>query len=103
MGNQRDPHQNVTAHGYDIPLKELESYPDVFTDIVNALVYEGEQVVDLKHLRQAETETRYRDQKRRLRNQYEDLGRYETDEEGNAKQSFCICWPISRSRTAGCC
>lgn len=76
--------------GYDIPQKDLESYPDVFADILNALVYGGEQVVNLQRLSQAGTETYYRDQKRRLRNQYEDLGRYETDKEGRAKILYLL-------------
>ncbi|MCM1191181.1 MAG: Rpn family recombination-promoting nuclease/putative transposase [Acetatifactor muris] len=76
--------------GYDIPQKELESYPDVFADIINALVYGGEQVVERQYLSQAGTETYYRDQERRLRNQYEDLGRYETDGEGNAKVLYLL-------------
>lgn len=76
--------------GYDIPQKELESYPDVFADILNALVYRGEQVVNLQRLSQAGTETYYRDQKHRLRNQYEDLGRYETDGEGRAKILYLL-------------
>lgn len=78
-------------HGsYDIPQKELESYPDVFADILNALVYRGEQMVDQHHLSQAGTETYYRDQEHRLRNQYEDLGRYETDGEGRAKVLYLL-------------
>ncbi|MCM1216742.1 MAG: Rpn family recombination-promoting nuclease/putative transposase [Lachnospiraceae bacterium] len=86
MGRPQDSQQG----GYDIPQKELESSPDVFADILNALVYEGEQVVDFQRLSQAETETRYRDQKRRLRNQYEDLGRYETGREGNVKILYLV-------------
>ncbi|MCM1216739.1 MAG: Rpn family recombination-promoting nuclease/putative transposase [Lachnospiraceae bacterium] len=88
--------QDSQQGGYDIPQKELESYPDVFADILNALVYGGEQVVDLRHLSQAGTETRYRDQERRLRNQYEDLGRYETDEEGHARILYLLA---NQSRT----
>ncbi len=83
------PH-NKGHGGYDIPQKELESYPDVFADIVNALVYGGEQVVDLRCLRPAETETRYRDRERRLRNQYEDLGRYETDGKGGTRILYLL-------------
>ena len=82
--------------GCDIPQKELESYPDVFTDIVNALVYGGEQVVDLRNLRPAETETRYRDREHRLRNQYEDLGRYETDGKGGTRILYLLA---NQSRT----
>ncbi|MCM1541795.1 MAG: Rpn family recombination-promoting nuclease/putative transposase [Blautia sp.] len=92
MGRPRNPWQG----GHDIPQKELESYPDVFADILNALVYGGEQVVDLRRLSQAGTETRYRDQERRLRNQYEDLGRYETDGEGNARILYLLA---NQSRT----
>ncbi|MCM1542860.1 MAG: Rpn family recombination-promoting nuclease/putative transposase [Blautia sp.] len=96
MGEPMNPQRGASIGGYDIPQKELESYPDVFADILNALVYGGERVIDLQHLRQAETETRYRDQERRLRNQYEDLGKYETDREGNAKILYLLS---NQSRT----
>ncbi len=79
----------------DLTAKELESSPDVFADIINALVYKGKQVVLPQMLQAAPTETLYagmtqkEDDKEleteaeeerygRLRNQYYDVSKYET-------------------------
>lgn len=78
------------AGRFDLPQKELEAYPDVFADIINALVYGGEQIVMPGKLRPAETETRYRDWNRRLRNQFEDIGKYETGEDGKAEILYLL-------------
>lgn len=43
----------------DLTAKELESKPDVFADIINALIYEGEQVLLPELLQAAPTETLY--------------------------------------------
>lgn len=72
------------ANHCDVPQKELESYPDVFADIINALVYAGKQIVNFQNLCPAETETRYQDWEHRLRSQYEDIGKYEAGEDGKA-------------------
>lgn len=74
---------------YDTQEKELEDYPDVFADIINALIYQGEQKVRPEHLRQAVTETRYRDATGALRKQIEDLGKYE-EVDGEAKTLFLL-------------
>ncbi len=79
----------------DLTAKELENRADVFADIINALVYEGEQIVSSEMLCAAPTETLYADitgkgndkglkteaeeeQYGRLHNQYHDVSKYET-------------------------
>ena len=56
--------------------KEFVSYPDIAADVVNALLYQGEKVVDEKSLLAGPTETIYQGLER-LRSQYEDLCKYE--------------------------
>ena len=56
--------------------KEFVSYPDIAADVVNALLYQGEKVVDEKYLLAGPTETIYQGLER-LRSQYEDLCKYE--------------------------
>ena len=74
---------------YDVAEKEFESYPDVFADIVNALIYDGEQVVDVANLKAAPTETIYEDVSNKLRIQREDLGKYE-EENGEIKILYLL-------------
>lgn len=62
---------------YDTSEKELEEYPDVFADIINAFIYQGKQEVNPDNLQPAATESRYMDATGRLRRQTEDLGKYE--------------------------
>ena len=61
----------------DLTEKNLEFYPDVFADIVNALLYHGEQVVCVADLQAAPTETLYTGKNTRLRNQFHDVSKYE--------------------------
>lgn len=74
---------------YDTPEKELEDYPDVFADIINAFVYAGRQVVLPENLTPAPVETRYRDLSGTLRRQAEDIGKYEMAD-GTAKALFLL-------------
>ena len=74
---------------YDIPEKELEDYPDVFADIINALVYQGDAVVKPANLRPATVETRYMDLDGKLRRQTEDLAKYEITD-GRASVLFLL-------------
>ncbi len=60
----------------DKVMKDFESYPDVAADIINALVYDGRQIVQPENLLSAPTETIY-ERKNSLRNQYEDIEKYE--------------------------
>lgn len=61
----------------DLTQKNLEYYPDVFADIVNALLYEGKAVLAGADLQPAPTETLYAGQKETLRNQFHDVSKYE--------------------------
>ena len=61
----------------DLTQKHLESYPDVFADVINALLYEGKEIVKPEELQPAPTETFYRSKEGRLRNQFQDVSKYE--------------------------
>ena len=57
--------------------KDLESKPEVFADIVNTLVFNGEQVILPGNLKPAPTVTLYESTYETLRNQYNDVSKYE--------------------------
>lgn len=59
----------------DLVEKDFMAFPDVAADVVNALLYDGEHIVSAAELLPAPTETLYSHKK--LRNQYEDLAKYE--------------------------
>ena len=61
----------------DLAAKQFEHSPEVFADIINALVFEGEQVVLPKDLQPAPTESLYPAANGILRNQYNDVSKYE--------------------------
>ena len=61
----------------DLAAKELESKPEVFADIINAFLYGGKQVVLPECLKPAPTETLYESTYEVLRNQYNDVSKYE--------------------------
>lgn len=63
----------------DLTQKSLESYPDVFSDVVNALLYRGERVLVPESLQPAPTETLYQDRQGLLRDQFHDVSRYEME------------------------
>lgn len=63
----------------DLSQKNLESFPDVFADCVNALLYKGEQVLDCSRILSAPTETLYPDAEDVLHNQFQDISKYEMD------------------------
>ena len=60
----------------DLVMKDFEAYPDVAADLLNVFLYEGQQRVKQENLLAAPTETMYQGQKR-LRNQLEDVSKYE--------------------------
>lgn len=64
-------------------MKLLERCPDVFSDTVNALLYEGKEILDPECLVPADTETFYTDGKGELRNQFHDVSKYDRDEESS--------------------
>lgn len=61
----------------DLAAKQFERSPEVFADIVNAFIFEGEQVVSPKDLYSAPTESLYPAAQGILRNQYNDVSKYE--------------------------
>lgn len=61
----------------DLAAKQFENSPAVFADLINAFVYEGEQVISPADLRPAPTETLYSAKNGTLRNQYNDVSKYE--------------------------
>lgn len=61
----------------DLAAKRFERSPEVFADIINALVFEGEQVVLPKDLQPAPTESLYPAVSGKLHGQYNDVSKYE--------------------------
>ena len=61
----------------DLTQKNLESFPDVFADIINALLYEGRPILNPEKLQPAPTETVYPSKDGNLRNQFHDVSKYE--------------------------
>lgn len=62
----------------DLTQKNLEDYPDVFADIINALLYGGQPMVRPEDLRPAPTETLYA-VREGLWNQFHDVSKYEME------------------------
>ncbi len=60
----------------DIVEKEFLAFPDVAADVINALLYQGNKITNAKKLLSGPTESIYQGEAR-LRNQYEDLCKYE--------------------------
>lgn len=73
----------------DLTEKSLEFFPDVFADTVNALLYQGEQVVLAENLQAAPTETLYKSKKGILRNQFHDVSKYEM-KNGNINVQYTL-------------
>ncbi len=61
--------------GQDISQKTLESNNDVFADIVNVLVFSGEQVVKAESLTDSQMFSQYKDSKNVLHNQERDVAK----------------------------
>ena len=61
----------------DLSEKNLEYYPDVFADLINALLYNGKPVLAAADLQPAPTETLYPGKPGFLRNQFQDISKYE--------------------------
>ena len=68
----------------DISQKTLESYNDVFADIVNVLLFKGEQVVEAESLTDSQTFSQYKDSKSVLHSQERDVAKKWT------KSDFCL-------------
>ena len=91
----------------DLTQKNLECYPDVFADIINALLYEGQLIVRPENLRSAPTETLYAGVGRELRNQFHDVSKYEMEmQSGRIRMQYTLenetgCNPGMVLRKAG--
>ena len=59
----------------DLAAKQFEYSAEVFADTINALIFEGEQVVLAKDLQPAPTESLYQAVNGALRNQYNDVSK----------------------------
>lgn len=64
----------------DVTQKNLEGFPDVAADILNVFIHGGRQVVRAELLHPAPTETEYAAPGSALRNQLEDVSKYEMRE-----------------------
>ena len=60
----------------DLVEKDFLSFPDIAADVINALLYQGRRVTTAGSLLAGPTESIYQG-KKRLRNQYEDVCKYE--------------------------
>ena len=60
----------------DLTQKNLEAYPDVFADVLNALYYNGRQVIREEELLPAPTEGFYPGGSTVLKNQFQDVSMY---------------------------
>lgn len=61
----------------DLAAKQFEYSPEVFADIINAFIFEGEQVIFPGDLQPAPTESLYPAANGVLRSQYNDVSKYE--------------------------
>lgn len=61
----------------DLVTKNFETFPDVAADIINALLHNGKLVVTKENLLPAPTESIYTSGENRLRNQLQDVVKYE--------------------------
>lgn len=73
----------------DLVTKNFETFPDVAADIINALLHEGNDVVDKENLMPAPTESIYTTVGNELRNQLQDVTKYEMAE-GQIKAQYMI-------------
>lgn len=73
----------------DLTQKILESFPDVFADCVNALLYGGDKHLQADTLQPAPTETTYPDNDNELHNQFQDISKYELHN-GRIKAQYTI-------------
>lgn len=61
----------------DVTQKNLEAFPDVAADILNVFIHGGKKMVQAEFLYPAPTETEYAAPNSPLRNQLEDISKYE--------------------------
>ncbi len=73
----------------DLTEKSLESYPDVFVDTINALLYHGKAIVEAAELQPAPTETLYPGRNGELHSQFHDISKYVV-KEGRIKVQYTL-------------
>lgn len=73
----------------DLVTKNFEAFPDIAADIINALLHEGKDIVGKENLVSAPTESIYADSKSTLRNQLEDVAKYEVVD-GKTKAEYML-------------
>ena len=73
----------------DLTQKTLESYPDVFADCVNALLYGGRCRLQAENLLPAPTESTYPDSADILHNQFQDISKFEM-QDGTIRAQYTI-------------
>ncbi len=76
MGKNKETVQADGGEKKDTAEKEFVSYPDIAEDVINALLYQGENVADQDRMISGPTESVYQGLER-LRSQYADLCKYE--------------------------
>ena len=77
--------------------KLLEDYPDVFADIINVLVYQGEEVVKPEELRTTNIRSQYKASDDVLHEEERD-----TLKEWNNKKGFKVLFGIENATTCNC-
>lgn len=87
---------NKVQEMQDIVEKEFVAFPDIAADVINALLYQGREVVQADKLLAGPTESIYQGREK-LRTQYEDLCKYEMS---GGKISFMYLI-ANQSRTDG--
>ena len=68
--------------GKDVTEKTLEAYGDVFADIVNGLLFSGEQVLTEQSLTDAQPFSMYKEDGSKLHEQERDVAKYWVDQKG---------------------
>ena len=63
----------------DTAQKDFMAFPDIAADAINVLLYRGRMLTDADNLQPGPTETIYQGRER-LRDQYEDLCKYEIED-----------------------
>ena len=60
----------------DVAEKIFEAYDDVFSDIFNGIVYDGEQIIKPEELTDAQVHSQYKDEKGKLHEEERDVAKY---------------------------
>lgn len=94
---KRELKHDLQQESKDITQKNLEGFPDVAADILNVFIYEGKQIVQADNLLAAPTETEYAPPRAALRNQLEDISKYEL-QDGRIKIQYLLSNQTKRDR-----